>query len=250
MSKLPVWDEIKAAFRHFFGHLRWFEAAAWPWLVILVLWKALAAALGLPVQYPEADQLVEVCWQWIAEIGVAVAWHRAILLGEPIAGRPRFGRAELRFLGVGVVLSLAMALPFLPAAVAAVAGAQRVAVGGLVLLGGTVATIAAVLAARCYLALPGAAIGSPIGLDASWRRTRGNGWRIFWGLIGCAVPGSAAVFGWDSLTRAISPPGDLGYELASLVTAGLSLAGTAIIAGFLSFSYLWFDRSDRGTPPH
>jgi hypothetical protein len=250
MSKLPLWDEIKATFRHFFGHLQPFEAAAWPWLAILALWKAAAVGLGLAASYPLVDQLAEAGWQSAAEIGVAVAWHRMILLGEPIAGRPRFGRAEWRFFVVGVVLSLAMALAFLPAVVAAIAGAESATIGGVELLGALGAAVVAVLAARCYLAFPGAAIGSPIDIDASWRRTRGNGWRIFWGVIGCAAPGSAAVFGWDSVTRAISPPGDLGYELASLVTAGLSLADAAILAGFLSFSYLWFDRPDRDAALH
>jgi hypothetical protein len=249
MSKLPLWDEIKAAFRHFFGHFQPFEVAAWPWLAILALWKAAAIGLGLPAQYPQIDQIVEIGWQWTAEIGVAVAWHRMILLDEPIAGRPRFGRTELRFLGIALALSFMMAAPFLPAAFAAGADAPQATVGGLVMLGAIAATTAAVLIARCYLALPAAAIGSPIGLAASWRRTRGNGWRIFWGVIACALPGSAAVFGWDSLARSISPPGDLAYELASLVTAALSLAGTALIAGFLSFSYLWFDRPDVGPAP-
>jgi len=244
MPRLPTWDNVKAAFRHFFGHLGLFEVAAWPWLAILAVWKAVAIALGLPAQDSLTVNVVETAWQWLAEIAVAVTWHRAILLHEPAAGRPRFGRAELRYLGIGIALTLFMGAALLPAGMAAGSGAPQATVGGLVMVGALVASILAVLTARCYLALPGAAIGSAIGFAESWRRTRGNGWRLFWGMIACALPGSAVIILWDSLIDAVSQPGDLTRALASLVTACGGLAGTAIVAGFLSFSYLWFDRSD------
>jgi hypothetical protein len=247
MSNLPIWDAIKTAFRHFFGHLTLFEAAAWPWLAILALWKAVAVGLGLPEQQPVTVQIVELAWQWITDIAVAVAWHRAILLDEPAPGRPRFGRAEFRFLAVGLTLTLGMIVPFLPAAYATGAGAPQAAIAGWAMLGAIIASIVAVLAARCYLALPGAAIGSGVGLVASWRRTRGNGWRLFWGVVGSALPGSAVVYVWDALANAILPPDSLALALAGLVTAGFGLAGTTIVTGFLSFSYLWFDR--RALPP-
>lgn len=244
MARLPIWDKLKEAFRHCFGHLGLFEAAAWPWLVILALWDAVALGLDLPAQQPLTVQVVETAWEWIADIAVAVTWHRAILLDEPAAGRPRFGGAELRYLGIGLALTLAMTTPFLPAAFAAGTGAAETTVGGLGLLGAVVAAIVAVLAARCYLALPAAAIGSRIGLAASWRRTKGNGWRLFWGVTGSALPGAAAALIGDSLIRAVAQPGDLALALVGLITAGFGLFGTTLVAGFLSFSYLWFDRHD------
>jgi hypothetical protein len=247
MARLPTWDTVKAAFQHFFGHLWLFEVAAWPWLAILALWKAVAIAFGLSAQDSPIIQVVETGWQWLAEIAVAVAWHRAILLSEPAAGRPRFGRAELRYLGIGIALTLGMAAAFLPAGMAAGSGAPQATVGGLVMVGALIASLLAVVTARCYLALPGAAIGSAIGLAESWRRTSGNGWRLFWGMIACALPGSAVIIVWESLIDAVSQPDGLARALASLVTAGCGLAGTAIVAGFLSFAYLWFDRSARGS---
>jgi len=245
MGRLPTSDMLKRAFGHLAGHLGLFEAAAWPWLAGLALWHAVSSGLGLPARHPMIVGLVEPAWLWLADIAVAVTWHRAILLAEPAPGRPRFGRAEFRYLVTGAALACFVIAPFLPAYLAAAGETAQPTVNALLLIGAVVASIVGLLAVRFYLALPAAAIGSAIDFAESWRRTSGNGWRLLLGLVASTLPGSAAVIAWDALIGMVAQPGDLLHTLADLVSAGISLAGTALIAGFLSFSYLWFDRPER-----
>ena len=107
----------------------------------------------------------------------AVAWHRALLVGEAPSLIPRLGYRQLRFwlmslliplILLGVVVVPAVGLGYL-------AGGQASA-AGLFLL--PVVLCGLYVAARFSFVFPASAVDERFGLGASWRTTAGNAWRL------------------------------------------------------------------------
>lgn len=185
---------------------------------------------------------------------MAVAWHRHVILGEPLAGRmaPVNGTV-LRYLLLGVLVSLLAALPGI--GIVAVGGAlgligEGQGVGStLLLMAGMLAAI--VVFARLQLVFPGIAIGDPAGLKGSWALTRGNGGRLFAGILLTILPVLGAVI----LTQIIGAVfNGLGAAKAGafLALAAAHVGGwlqAPLVAAFLSFSYLWFRAASSESPP-
>jgi hypothetical protein len=131
----------------------------------------------------------------IAAVSSAVAWHRLLLLKErPSAGGRNIGtRYFWRYVGVGLLICVIAAIPLaivlfpmaifnllpaagsLPAAeIAAIALAYLVSI---------------VLMLRLGLLLPARATGNlALSFKEAWLRTRGNLWRLFLGIVACALP--------------------------------------------------------------
>jgi hypothetical protein len=242
LAKLPLKAAVVAAYRHFASHLALFEIAAWPWLAVMALWKGLAIGFGVPQHLPAVNNLVETVIGWLASAAVAVVWHRAILLGEAARGAPRVGRHELRYLGVTIMITFIACLPLVPLVATITASPAQSPASQLVAAAGMVLTLVVwILIARFYLALPAVAIGAPIDLMASWRKTAGNTWRLVGGMIGCVLPLGVILTACEAVLETGLRTSDLARALADLVATGFGLAIAALCAGFLSFSYLWFD---------
>ncbi len=126
---------------------------------------------------------------------VAVAWHRAVLLGEGPGSRRvylRCGRRELLYGATAVFFALCF---FTGATLLSVVAAAPLGGGPLLVpiyLAGLAAALVAV--ARSMLILPAIALGRGLDLAASWRATRGQSLRATATLVLACLPLVATEF--------------------------------------------------------
>lgn len=210
--KLPLWQTIRLSYATYFEHFG-------DGLRIIALWLPLVAILAAIGGFMQAVLLAELTASprpqidvsqpvhllmlgdalnlllTIAAVSSAVAWHRLLLLKEPpSAGRRNIGTRHFwRYVGVGLLICVIAAIPLaivlfpmaifnllpaagsLPAAeIAAIALAYLVSI---------------VLMLRLGLLLPARATGNlALSFKEAWLRTRGNLWRLFLGIVACALP--------------------------------------------------------------
>jgi hypothetical protein len=192
----------------------------------------------------------------LAGLSIAVAWHRHIILGE----YPRFSGSNIatknlwRYVGMAILVGLIDMLPALVVALpmillfshTATAGAPRLMPAPLFLLFPLLILVGTAVMLRLILLLPARAVGDVgVTFKEMWNRTRGNTWRIFWGLAACTLPpilvaeiGFVASFGFLGL-RALASGEFVGFGVvASAMLFGIFyLLILPIGIGFLSHSY-------------
>jgi hypothetical protein len=190
----------------------------------------------------------------LAGVSIAVAWHRYITLCE----HPRFSGSNVgtknfwRYVGAIVIAiyqivilpGLAVGLPMF----LLLAPARGEMLVKYLIYAYLVAVFFAV-ALRLSLLLPARAVGD-LGLTFidAWNATRGNTWRIFWGIAACtmlpmllAVPIQIALVGFPT-----SP----GMFASQAFVSRMTVTSTMVIVyyllilpigiGFLSHSYQYF----------
>lgn len=203
MGKIVFWRTLAAAYRLTFGDLRRLVRLSEPWLTVIAGVYVIAAGLALITEPAVALDFWVFAWVLLALCGFAcfaVAWQRAILIGDAPAGRATFriGRREWRLLGytlgsaliVGGAMTLA-SLPLRAAAGLAIGTNVDVVAGAdlIVMLGGLLGF------GRLALVLPAVASDEtgPM-LARAWARGRGNTLRLTFGpLIGYVSIGVVAV---------------------------------------------------------
>jgi hypothetical protein len=263
VSKLPLWQTIQLSYasylEHFGDGLR--IAALWlPPVAILaaiggfmqaVLLAELSANPRPQIDASQPMHLLMLGYALnfllsVAAISSAVAWHRLLVLKEQptlSSGRNIATRAFWRYIGVALLLALLAAIPpaivlvpmamldLLPAAGSA--PPVEIAVIALAYM----VSIALIL--RLSLLLPARATGNlALSLKGAWQRTRGNLWRLFFGIVACALPPFLLVkIIFIALT--IVPFGDGLYQWAAASTVALCcwLLLWPIWIGFLSHAY-------------
>ena len=135
-----------------------------------------------------------------AGVSIAVAWHRLMILGE----RPGLSASNIatgnlwRYIGIGLVFILITILPFLLLAVpmfyilpsaGAPAAPPPTGFFALVLTVVVLSWFATAAVLRLSLLLPARAVGNfSLTFKQAWNRTRGNTWRMIWGIAFCTVP--------------------------------------------------------------
>ncbi len=136
----------------------------------------------------------------LAGCAVAVGWHSVILLQEDVKGIAHvvLSRREIFYCGVAVLFYASVygaaasvfalyyfgsdALHSLPLSAS---GSFALKLAGLASL----SFLVAYLLSRMILVFPALAVeDGPISLRRFWQRTRGNGWRLFGGLVCCILP--------------------------------------------------------------
>jgi hypothetical protein len=184
-----------------------------------------------------------------AGASIAVAWHRRLILGEPpgFSGSNVATKGLWRYVGIGFAIALIAFLPLLVVVLpifilsssvitgAALKFAMFVAASFLIYL-----TAFAVFL-RLSLLLPARAVGDlDLTFNETWKRTRGNTWRMFWGIVACTVPPMLAVqlavrivsFGFLSpgmltATRLSAWPPPARFFSSSSANSSLSRSGSA-----------------------
>jgi hypothetical protein len=227
---LPVWATVRRAYSSYFHHLVDALRATWLWLILVAplsavgTWQQLSLSAsaaanlerGAPAEITRSTAMtllasVSSILFLLAGASIAVAWHRLIILdeGPGVGGRNIATKALWRYIDMALVLVL---IAFLPAA--AVLLYFLWPVGGrpsappeflLVMLPVSVLYVAGIaIALRLVLLLPARAIGNTrLSFSQTWNQTRGNIWRLFWGLWFTTVPPL------------------LGIQIASLIVVGL-----------------------------
>lgn len=265
MHKIGFWRTIGATYGFLFGNLRRFALLSGGWLAGFALTELvwLAAAPVFLVLAAVIGFLGIIVFEFFGVTAFAVAWHRAILLDEPPRLMLRFRGREWRFFGYSFLISLivgGIGLAIVLILGGATFGLVKM-IGGIGAVFGIVPFVAwfvvLCFGARLMLALPAVAIDEPQRLiKLSWQRGRGNGARIFWGILVSLVPFiilSAAI----QLLFLRPPPAaamlmrtwplepTLGWAILTWVFALLYFLQSAIAVGFLSFSY----RQIAAAPP-
>jgi hypothetical protein len=262
--KLPLWATIRLSYATYFKHFG-------DGLRIAALWLPLAAVLNAVAGWLQAFWLEEMAANpqtqatlaqsahlviladvaglavICAAISIAVAWHRLLLLNETpgLSGSNFFTRSLWRYVGIGIVIVLIAAVPvavvlpplsllrLLPSA-----GRTPPVIIAVVVL---TYAVGITLMLRLCLLLPARAAGDlNLTFKNAWRHTRGNVWRIFWGIVACALP--SLLLGDIALLAVTLVP--LGADLYLVQwAAGRAIAGSCwllawpIWIGFLSHTY-------------
>ena len=251
MRKIAFWRTIGDAFGFAF-HLGRFFRIGWIWIIAAFLADVavIGAATGGMLETKGSVFLVQFFLASLIFSPFAVAWHRAILLGEGQGGwaMPRFGGRELAYFGLAVSLMLLAYAPFAPAFILArannVAGDNPwlVQVGILGLLGVAAFVVVGFMVSRFVLCLPAIALGRRLAFAESWRRMKGNTWRFVFGTIVVTFP-IAVVDGFirgfiGAFVRALTGSVSVTTQVFLMGIEVLFAAfNVAVGVGFLSFTY-------------
>jgi hypothetical protein len=268
VQKIAFWSTVGSAYRFVFGNPGLLFQFFWPVVILFAAGKTLGfARLPLIVAIP-IEVLGAVIMAGLTIAG-ALALNRAILLAERSWSAPfRFRRMHWRFLGVVLVIFLAMALLSFP--VAQVFSALLWAgvnskpsffmPGFLVMAIGlhVVQLLIWIALGRLSLAFPAIAIGEGTGtLARAWLRSDQNIWRLFLGWALCWMPFELLNYGID---RVISSA-NLGEEpkvfigsiktipalnsyLAAASSTVIMAVATTVALAFYAFAYAQLARGD------
>jgi len=180
----------------------------------------------------------------IAAPAMAVTWHRFAILGErPGHVVPLHLRRTALYIGrmLQVVLVVAALLVLLVPLIVILPGGMRESTFYWIVFLVPLAILAAMMGilVRTGLAFPAAAVDDRVcTLRHSWRRTEGNSWRLFGGLLLVSLPFYIvnSVISFVSTGESVQQNVALSHLFAciSIVVAGV---GGAIVAGYYSAAY-------------
>jgi hypothetical protein len=276
--KLPFWDTVSLSYSTYFSQFIDVLRASWLWLLVVAAftgfaswqqWSWLARTMenlnsGLPPQMPRPTQMVVLLnlaniLLLFAGVSIAVAWHRLMILNEqPGLSGSNVATGNLwRYIVMAIALFLVMFVPtaaiMLPAFYfLAPARATLAPIPPefflLLLLGFAAYAVGTAVAFRLTLLLPARAIGnSGLTFKQAWNRTRGNVWRLFWGIVVTTMPAlliAELVFVLGA--RPYFPGMDVGEDFATRMTAMSTLFVVYYLLilpigiGFLSHAYRHF----------
>jgi hypothetical protein len=216
--KLPFWDAVSLAYSTYFRHFADALRASWLWLIVVATltavaswqqWSWMARAManmkpGVLPQVPKSTQVqvllnLDYVLLLLAGVSIAVAWHRLMILHERpgLSGDNVATKNLWRYVVVGGALFLVMYLPAAAVMFPAFYFLLPKTAGvppppGFFLLIPVIFVIYAIgmaVALRLTLLLPAQAIGdSGLTFRQTWNRTRGNTWRLFWGIVVTTIP--------------------------------------------------------------
>lgn len=293
--KLPLDDAIRRSYSIYFRTFGDVLRACWLWLVIIIPVTAITSWLqlswmnqvmaqvnpGAPPQKLSLPLSLPAAKLWVlffgvsllfmaASFSIAVAWHRRVVLDE----QPRLSASNVvsgsfwRYIAVGIALCLCVIVPaFLgvlilvfvasPLVSHDTPGGLNVVFGALIAVFTVVLYVAGIVAMlRLSLLLPARATGDlSLTFTETWKRTRGNTWRLLWGIVACTLPPALTIqiaffafFGLplSSVGLFAHPEGFAGHSfslslfLLAVIAKACDLLIAPFWAGFLSLAYLHF----------
>jgi hypothetical protein len=242
---LPTGDLVRRAIRDLIDNREKLIDVGFVWLVVLVAIDMLLVLAG-GTSGGVGTMLLSIGASLVALSAIAVAWHRRVLLAEPVPGPlPTLDARVLRYLLHYLAIGLIGAMAFL--LVIGVLGLLP----GLAMLALPVAVLAALLVtARLQLVLPATAIDErSVTFARSWRLTDGNTVRLLGGLVLAIAPGWLALLIAPLAGAIFTALGaHLFAQFAILVINACGLLVQApLMAAYLSFVYLVL-REEPGGP--
>jgi hypothetical protein len=214
--KLPLSDTIGLAYSSYLHNFPDVLRISWLWLVVALPLAGITSWLqfsrfagimttmnrGMAASKPAETIVLQSVATLIfifAGISIAVAWHRRLILEE----RPGFSGSNVaiknvwRYAWIGLVIGLAVIVPtmvlslpmFLLLSPVATGGAPRFPILIPVMFPVIFLLFLAAFAVVLHLSLllPARAVGDlDLTFKETWKRTRGNTWRLFWGTAACA----------------------------------------------------------------
>lgn len=268
--KLPLRDTIRAAYSSYARNFGDVLQICWVWLAITVplrwleaFWTAERTTGLKPAAQAESGPFAMIAFSWvttfffvIANVSVAVAWHRRLILDErpKLSGSNIISNSLWRYLKTFLMISLIAILPALVVAVPALLlifpdvddGDTGLPSMIAMLLPAMIYLVMWIVGLRLSLLLPARAVTDlELRLRQAWARTRGNTWRMLWGTMACALlPIVASVvlvslLGFHGADRASAAYA----EQSAIVSALYTFCGFLVFPiwiGFLSYTYLHF----------
>jgi hypothetical protein len=279
-SKLPLGRTIALSYSSYFHDFTDVLRICWLWILLAAVLVGVNTWLQASwLQYAIADikqgvppQMgrVQIFGYFVSLIvmfagfSIAVAWHRRLLLDEP--PQPSVSnivtRSLWRYIGTSILIFLVVGLP----AVAIIGpvflwvlpqGLKPNPAIGPVILIFVVYIAAAVALLRFSMLLPARAVGDlDLTFKQAWRQTRGNTWRIFWGLVVCSLPPllvgmivMLGVVGFPNPETLASGRFTSGWIASGVILNSYYLLILPISIGFLSHAYRHFFQPEyRQTP--
>jgi hypothetical protein len=178
-----------------------------------------------------------------ASICMSIAWHRWIILGEPL-NRVFPERTDIL---AAYTWRVVVVVALVPAALSVAAivwmmrnrvVAEDVSGADAVVYIGTTLVVAAL--ARSLLAFAAVAVGDKeLTFLAAWRLTTGHWWRFFLGYLACDLPFTMTMLWLNDL---IAGPADESFARSAVeyLATVVDVMGSLVCAAFLSFAYLHF----------
>jgi hypothetical protein len=276
--KLPFWDAVGLAYSSYFGNFVAVLRASWLWLVVVAgltafagwqQWSWMASAManlgpGLPPpELPKSSEMAVLLGLaniliLLGGVSIAVAWHRLMILDEQpgLSGSNVVTKNLWRYIVMAIALFLTLFLPMiaimlptfyflLPAS----GGRTSLPPGFLVPFLFFVAYLVGIaIMLRLTLLLPARAIGNTdLTFRETWNRTRGNTWRLFWGMVVTTIPpvliaeiGFLLIFGVPGPANFASGDFVTRMTTSSAVFTAYYLLIVPIGIGFLSHAYRHF----------
>ena len=281
LPKLPLWDVIKLSYSTYFENFIDVLRIVWVWALLVIPVTAVASWLQASWMGQMMTQMTHLHLQpgervrppappieltvasnastlllLFCGVGIAVAWHRRLILGERpgISGSNIATRSFWSYILAGIII---LSVSALPAILVVVSGTYLLgfdgnapSAKGFVLLPLLVVLYCVVAGAllRLSLLLPAHAVGDvDLKLKEAWRATRGNTWRLFWGLSACSGPPMllAQIVFWVFVgfpTPLRFANSAFATEFAAFGTLSMAyyLLMLPISIGFLSHAYRYF----------
>jgi hypothetical protein len=282
LSEAAVLGHRRSLYSTYFGHFIDALRASWLWLIMVGVftgfaswqqwsWMAAFVAKVKPIPPFRIQQPTEMALllnldnilMLLAGVSIAVAWHRLMILNEQpsVSGSNVATKKLWRYVVAAIALFLIMFLPviavmlptfyfLLPAPPVRIPPPLSPPSGllPLFLLMFVVYAVGTAVTLRLTLLLPAQAVGDTrLTIRQTWNRTRGNTWRLFWGIVACTVPPLLLVES-ASLTMIGAPnpatfaSGDFAAKMTTMSTvfAIYYLLILPIGIGFLSHAYRHF----------
>jgi hypothetical protein len=270
--KLPLWRTIRISYANYFrrfgdvlrisalwllpiaalnGAMGWLQAS---WIADMTATPQTQAIPSRPIPITVLGGISNLALA-LAAVSIAVAWHRLLLLDErPGLGGSNIGTRSLwRYVGITVVVCLIAALPvaavLVPMSLLGWLPASGEVLGRwtpIPIVAGLLADVAGIwLLLRLCLLLPARAAGDlNLTFKQAWQRSRGNAWRLFWGILACVVP-MLVVVDLAFVGVILIPLGNgvlhSQWAVASAIAVCCWLLTWPVWIGFLSYAsrYFW-----------
>jgi hypothetical protein len=270
--KLPLRDTIGLSYSAYFRNFPDVLRISWLWLAAAgilswLLFSWIAGVMTAMNQGLAASKTAEVTVvqnlmglaDIFAGISIAVAWHRRLIPEEHpgLSGSNVATKSVWRYAWIGLAIALVVIVPTLVLSLPILVLSFPVATGGAprfpmlfpVIFLLFVAAIGVFL--RLSLLLPARAVGDVnLTFKETWKRTRGNTWRLFWGTVACAwlpiLVAQIVLFGFLSPGMSTVEAFAIRMAVIGPVLTVYHLLILPISIGFLSYSYLHFFERTAG----